>query len=148
MKALKTLILALAAGLTLAGCTKEEIFVQQGTEMIMYDYDVRSSQWQLWGDTYCATLDVPGITRSVVENGTVQVSRRYPGDNNGVDVWTPLPAMRVEVEEDTDGYDYYYTTFIDYEWTVGTVNIFVTTSDLYTGIRPDDMNFRVVITTQ
>ena len=145
MKALKTLFIALAAGLLLTGCTKE--YYVPSTPMIKYDYDVRSSQWQLYGDCYCATLDVPAITRSVVTNGNVQVSRCYPGDNNGVDVWTPLPMMRVEVTDGAGG-DYYYTTFIDYEWTVGTVNIFVTMSDLYTGDVPGDMSFRVFITEQ
>ena len=62
-----------------------------------------------------------------------------------VDIWTPLPCIRTDVTTGSDGGDYYYTTFIDYEWTVGTVNIFVTTSDLYTGDRPGDMSFRVFI---
>lgn|GEM_PF-6050328 len=44
------------------------------------------------------------------------------------------------------GHHFYYTTFIDYEWTVHTVNIFVTTSDLYTEEVPGDMSFRVIIT--
>lgn len=146
MKVLKTLFIALAAALLLTGCSKE--YYVPSTPMIKYDYDVRSSQWQLYGDCYCATLDVPGITRSVVNNGNVQVSRCYPGDNNGVDVWTPLPMMRVEVAEAAGGGDYFYTTYIDYEWTVGTVNIFVTMSDLYTGDVPADMSFRVFITEQ
>lgn len=143
MRAKKSLFLLLAAGLLLAGCTKE--YIMQGTETVYYDYDVRSSQWQLWGDTYRAVLDVPGITRDVVANGNVQVSRCFPGENNGVDIWTPLPMMRVEVTEAADGGDYYYTTFIDYEWTVGTVSIYVTESDLYTEDRPSEMSFRVFV---
>ncbi len=144
MKAMKTLFFLLTAGLLLAGCS-EDIYVE-GTKMIMRDYDVRSSQWQLWDDCYCATLDVAEITQSVLRNGNVQVSRRYPGDARNEDVWTPLPTMRVEVTEGSDGGDFYYTTFIDYEWTVGTVNIFVTTSDLFTEEAPGDMSFRVIIT--
>ena len=144
MKALKTFFILLAAGLLLASCS-EDVYMQ-GTEMTMYDYDVRSSQWQLWGDSWCASLEVPAITQSVLRNGNVQVSRRYPGNMHEDDVWTPLPSMRVEVTEGSDGGDFYYTTFTDYEWTVRTVNIFVTTSDLYTEEVPGDMSFRVIIT--
>ena len=144
MKALKTFFILLAAGLLLASCS-EDVYME-GTDMTMYDYDVRSSQWQLWGDSWCASLEVPAITQSVLRNGNVQVSRRYPGNMHEDDVWTPLPSMRVEVTEGSDGGDFYYTTFTDYEWTVRTVNIFVTTSDLYTEEVPGDMSFRVIIT--
>ena len=144
MKAVKSLFFVLAAAILFAGCG-QDVFVD-GTEMSMYDYDVRSNQWQLWGDAYCATLDVPAITRRIVDHGNVQVSRCYPGYGAEADIWTPLPSMRVEVTEGADGGDYYFTTFVDYEWTTGTVNIFVTTSDLYTQDRPGDMSFRVIIT--
>ena len=144
MKAIKTISFLLLAGLLLASCSRD--VYMQGMDMTMYDYDVRSSQWQLWGDAWCATLDVPAITQSVLRNGNVQVSRRYPGGMYDDDVWTPLPTMRVEVTDGVDGSDFYYTTFIDYEWTVRTVNIFVTTSDLYTVEDPGDMSFRVIVT--
>ena len=143
MKTKIIFLFLLAAILSLTGCT-EKVFVP-ADNVVTYDYDVRSNQWQLWGDSFMATLDVRDITRYVVTNGNVTVSRCYPGENNGVDIWTPLPCIRTDVTTGSDGGDYYYTTFIDYEWTVGTVNIFVTTSDLYTGDRPGDMSFRVFI---
>lgn len=144
MKAKLMLVLLLAAGLLFAGCS-DQVYVT-GTEMTYLDYDVRSSQWQQVGDSFRAVLDVPDITRAVVSKGNVQVSRCFPGENNGIDVWTPLPMMRVEVTEGSDGGDYFYTTFTDFDWTVGTVSIFVTTSDLYTGDLPGSMSFRVYIT--
>ena len=64
------------------------------------------------------------------------VYRRYEGN-----VWTPLPAMRTEKTEE----DIYYTTYVDYEWSLGKVYIFVTASDLYAGENPGDMSFRVAI---
>ena len=146
MRALKTLVLALAAGLLLTGCTKQ--YITQGLEMTYLDYDVRSSQWQYQEDGYYeedgyyrVTLDVPDITPQVVKYGNVQVSRYYPQNAT----WTPLPAMRVESYLDGDT-EFFYTTFTDYEWSERTVDIFVTTSDLYAGVRPDDMSFRVYIT--
>ena len=143
MKAMKYLFILLAAGILMTGCIQDTYV--QGTEMYMIDYDVRSNQWQPYGDCYRATLDVREITRDIVRDGNVQVSRCYPGDYNGMDVWTPLPAMRVESTV-VDGADYYYTTYIDYEWTFETVNIFVTASDLYMDDVPEDMSFRVIIT--
>ena len=116
--------------------------------MTYLDYDVRSSQWQYQEDGYYeedgyyrVTLDVPDITPQVVKYGNVQVSRYYPQNAT----WTPLPAMRVESYMDGDT-EFFYTTFTDYEWSERTVDIFVTTSDLYAGDRPGDMSFRVYIT--
>ena len=146
MRALKTLILVLAAGLLLSGCTKE--YITQGTEMYFLDYDVRAGDWYYYeagyyedDGYYGITLDVPDITRDIVKYGNVLVSRYYPQD----EVWTPLPAMRVESELDQGGNEIVYTTYTDYEWSERTVNIFVTASDLYAGVPPGAMTFRVYI---
>lgn len=144
MKALKTLLFVLSAGIFLAGCSKD-VYVQ-GTEMSMYDYDVRASQWQMGDGYYTVTLDVPAITNYVVRNGNVQVSRCYLGETENDDVWTPLPMVRVDAVPGSDGGEYYFTTYTDFEWSARTVNIFVTTSDLYMEERPGDMSFRVIIT--
>lgn len=112
----------------------------------MFDYDVRANQWQEGDRYYVVTLDVPAITNHVVRNGNVQVSRCYLGETENDDVWTPLPAMRVEAVPGSDGGEYYFTTYTDYEWSARTVNIFVTTSDLYMEERPGNMTFRVIIT--
>ena len=144
MKALKILFLALSAGLFLAGCSKDVYL--QGTQMSYYDYDVRASQWVAKDGYYTATLEVPAITNQVVRNGNVQVSRCYMGQTEDDDVWTPLPAMRVESVPADDGGEYIFTTFTDYEWSAWTVDIFVTMSDLYMGDPPDAMTFRVFVT--
>ena len=143
MKAKRFFLILLAAGMTLTGCGNR--VVVSGQQAIKLDYDVYSNQWERLDDCYRATLDVQGITRTVVNHGKVDVTRRYPGENYGVDVWTPLPCMRTEVEN-VNGADVYYTTFVDYEWTERTVNIYVTTSDLYTGNVPPTMYFRVYVT--
>ena len=142
----------MAASLLAAGCTKEyvtkeyyEETIIQGTEMTMLDFNVRSANWQIRDGYFEAVLEVPEITADVVNKGHVQVSRLY--NDNGVKTWTPLPAMRVSVEE-LDGEDFYYTTYTDFEWSVGFVHIFVTTTDLFTGDNPGDISFRVIITTQ
>ena len=152
MKAYKLFVLLIAAGLLGSGCSKEWISwpddEHSGRQdgMTMIDFEVSSSNWIEREGMFEVQLDVPEITRNVLRNGNVQVSRCYHGESNEDDIWTPLPAMRTDVITSDDGGDYYFTTFIDYEWTVGTVFIFVTTSDLYTGDRPGDMSFRVIIT--
>ena len=140
------------ACLLAAGCTKEYITneyydetIIKGTEMTMLDFNVRSSNWLERDGYFEAILEVPEITADVVNDGHVQVSRLY--NDGGVMTWTPLPAMRVGVDQ-IDGQDFYYTTYTDFEWSVGYVHIFVTTTDLYTGINPGDISFRVIITTQ
>jgi hypothetical protein len=144
MKSLKILFLVLSAGLLLAGCSKD-VYVQ-GTEMTYFDYDVRNSQWRAGDGYYTVTLDVPAITNHVVRNGNVQVSRCYLGETENDDVWTPLPVVRVNTAPGADGGEYYFSTYTDYEWSARTVNIFVTTSDLYMEDTPGDMSFRVIIT--
>ena len=151
MKTKRLFLLLIAAGLLLCSCT-EKVFVpfeetiRQDNKGYRFDYTVKSNEWELFGDSYRAILDVPEITARVVSQGNVLVSRRYPGENNGADIWTPLPCIRTGVVVGEDGSDYYYTTYIDYEWTTGMVSIFVTASDLYTGDVPGEMYFRVFIT--
>lgn len=144
MKTKRFFLLLFAAGLMLTGCVQR--VVVPGSNVVKLDYDVYSSQWQEFGDCYRAVLDVPDITQSVLERGNVTVSRCYPRENQGKDVWTPLPCIRTEVTEAEGGGDYFFTTFVDYEWTLGTVSIFVTTTDLFTGEVPPDMFFRVFVT--
>lgn len=138
------LFLLFAAGLLMTGCT-EKVIMPGGAQVVKLDYDVRASQWELYGDCFRATLDVRDITSSVVARGKVDVSRCYRGELDGQDVLTPLPYIRTEMTE-VDGNDYIFTTFIDYEWYKGTVNIYVTTSDLFTEYNPGDMSFRVYVT--
>ena len=132
-----------ALGLLLTGCMGID---SGGTYMKMYDFDVMSSDWQEGQGLFEAIVDVPAITADVVRGGNVQVSRRYRGENNGADIWTPLPAMRTESVPAEGGGEFIFTTYIDYEWTLGSLSVFVTTSDLYTGERPADMSFRIIIT--
>ena len=144
MKAKRFLLFLFAAGLLLTGCT-EKVYVPTA-DTTKLDYEVRASQWRLEGDSYRVVLDAPDITSTVVAHGNVQVSRCFPGENHGIDIWTPLPFMRTEMETNANGQNYYYTTFIDYEWTKGSVSVYATASDLYTGYAPGDMYFRVFVT--
>ena len=141
----------LAVVLLSSACTKEYITKEYiteetsyyGTELTFVDITVNSNEWRDQGGYFRAEKKVDAITKDVFESGQVQVSA-YMVDSNGVVTWTPLPMMRVDKVADED---FYYTTYTDYEWNVGYVYIYVTTSDLYTGDNPGTCSFRVFITT-
>lgn len=142
------MLLALAALVLLgtSGCTKkyytEEITYVEGVNLQSADFSVKSSQWKedQQAGYFSVQLNVPQITKNIVDYGTIQVMRKYEED-----IWTPLPIVRAEVTDAEGGGDYFYSTYIDYEWTVGKVFIYVTATDFYTGERPSDMYFRVNI---
>lgn len=149
MKTSRLLILVATAALSLTACRKEYITenIIEGNEMYTTDpITVKANQWTVDedGGYFTVTLSVSAITRDVVDNGTIQVLRRLT-DNSGNIYWTPLPVVRANEEVSDDGEVFNYSTYIDYEWGVGEVNIFVTATDFYTGENPGDMVFRVVI---
>jgi len=150
MKATKILLSLLAVCLLAGGCTNKyvtEEYYFQGLDMTLVDFTVRSGNWIYrdveYGNSdegfYEAILEVPQITRDVIDKGVVLVYRRY--NVNGSTIWTPLPAERTE--KTSDGL--YYTTFVDFEYSLGQVNVFVTASDLFAGDAPGEMSFRVAI---
>ena len=145
MKASKLLAAALAlalAGIAGSGCSQKYETVVEGANMQSVDYIVKSNQWIESDGYYTVQLDCPQITASIVNRGAVQVTRRLDGDTPGSVYWTPLPIVRAEYDE---AEDILYSTYIDYEWTVGKVFVYVTATDFYTGERPADMYFRVNI---
>ena len=141
----------LAVVLLSSACTKEyvtrEYITEEtnyyGTELTYVDIDVDSKEWRDMGGYFKAEKKVDKITKDVFDNGQVQVSA-YTFDSNNVMTWTPLPMIRVSKLEDED---FYFTTYTDYEWEVGYVYIYITTTDLYTGDKPGTYSFRVYITT-
>ena len=160
---MKKFLIPLAAALLLAtGCNKEYVtrqyITQQfigGMDMSLIDFEVKSDNWAVrevenGNDDegyFEAVLEVKEITKEVVEKGLVLVSRQYM---EGKDIiWTPLPANRTEKTFLKDGDNevpYYFTTHVDFEWSEGQVNIFVTASDLYAGATdPGDMYLRVAV---
>ncbi len=148
MKSIRIIALLFTAAIFSTGCSRYYFpgpSSERNSGMTVIDYEVSSSNWRELNGMFEVVLNVPQITYDVVNDGNVQISRRYPGENNGTDILTPLPCIRTDVTQTQDGSDYYYTTFIDYEWSAGTVSIYVTTSDLYTGDRPGTMYFRVFV---
>lgn len=143
--------------LLVTGCNKEYVtrqyITQQvigGMDMSLIDFEVKNDNWAVrevenGNDDegyFEAVLEVPEITQEVVKKGLVLVSRRYLDGSEYI--WTPLPAMRTEKTNLNDN-PYYFTTYTDFEWSEGKVNIYVTASDLFAGQNPGDMYFRVAV---
>ena len=154
-------LLALATGCRKEYITKEYITEQtiiQGLDMTLIDFNVQQKNWEVravengYDDEgyFEAVLEVPEITDKVVKEGKVMVDRIML-DNNDY-VFTPLPftfTTKEYMDEDQTE-PYYYNTHIDFEWRKGSIHIYVTTSDLFTGpddelIVPEAMSFRVAI---
>lgn len=153
---MKKFLLPLAAVLLMASsCTKEYVTKQyvteqkiiQGMDMSLIDFEVKSEHWtqrhmdNLNDDEgyYEAILQVPEITDEVIKKGLVLVYERLEEG-----IWTPLPAQRTE-RATVDGNPFNYTTFTDFEYQKGQVNVFVTTTDLYAGLKPGAKYFRVAV---
>ena len=138
MKANRLFLSAIAAVALLSSCSKDFFFEDvkdNSIQMSHYDYSVRSSDWELatsneGGYYLFTTLSVPEITRNVVNNGTVTVSWGQKGDD-GNTIWTPLPAVRAHVMDYDTENEYLYSTYLDYDWTVGSVYVYLTATDLF-----------------
>ena len=154
MKAKRILLLATAAlaFLSLSSCSKEYYVKDDGVQMEHIDYTVYSNDWDIQelsngGRLLSVLLNVPQITKDVVNYGSVTVSRRL-FDDNGNTFWTPLPAVRAESVDYGTENEILYSTYLDYEWTTGKVYVYFTATDFY--VDPDkatwpDMDLRVTI---
>jgi hypothetical protein len=154
MKAKRILLLATAAFalLSLSSCGKEYYIEDDGVQMKHIDYTVLNTDWDVQeldngARLLSVTLNVPQITKDVVNYGSVSVSRRLFDDNGNI-FWTPLPAVRAEYENYGTSEELLYSTYLDYEWTTGLVYVYFTATDFY--VDPDkanwpDMDLRVTI---
>ncbi len=144
MKKIYSLALTALVLLGAAGCTKEYYTVVQGTEMEWADYDVAANQWAVNQEDgyFMVELDAPLITREIVNEGDIRVSIKTVTDT-GI-TWQPLPLTRAEGWYETDdGHLVYYSTIIDYEWSLGKVFIYWTATDFVTEEAPPARTFRV-----
>lgn len=153
MKIAKYLMAILSVCALSVACTKDYyIEGDDGVQMSHIDYTIHSNDWAMeevstGGYLLSVSLNVPQISQQVVKYGSVTVSRRLT-DNKGNTYWTPLPVVRAESENYGTEQELLYSTYLDYEWTVGNVYVYFTTTDFY--VDPDkaawpDMDLRVTI---
>lgn len=126
------LLLSAVTLLSAAGCTQRYYDYQQGVTLSQRDFTIGSGDWyketQEDGAAFLsAKLNVPEITKDIVNYGTVMVSRKiYDGGNI---YWAPLPVSRAErIDYGTDQQQL-YSTYLDFEWGLGTVYVYYTATD-------------------
>ena len=128
-------LLAISVVASLSSCTKDNYYPSDSLTMYHYDYTVMRGDWQLasgnnGGYYLYAKLSVPEITRNVVEYGTVTISWEQK-DEYGSTYWTPLPVSRAEALDFGSDKQYLYSTYLDYEWSVGNVYVYYTATDFF-----------------
>ena len=124
----------------LMSCDREVEYDQ----MYSAEYDIRSSDWAWVDSYYTVALDVKQITRQVCSTGSVQCFIVYSDGSQAC-----LPLQRYLSYEYTDDTGQtatgYYSKMIDFEYGVGTVNIFYQMSDFYYEESPEAIRIRVVV---
>lgn len=145
MKNILKSIAIVAAALSLASCvTKEYYTVGSCTS---YDLVVRSNMWranvdQDGGTFYSCEFDVPDLTDQVYNAGLVTCYIDYDGAQQ------VLPCVRhrhENYEENGEWLDYQWTETTDFEYSIGSVTLYFTSSDFYDDL-PAAMQFRLVLT--
>ena len=108
------------------------------------EYDIRSSDWTAQDSYYTVALDVKEITKQVCKTGSVQCFRIY---DDGSQACLPMQRyLSYEFTNDAGQKEVgYYSKMIDFEYSIGTVNIYYQLSDLYYPERPEAIRVRVVV---
>lgn len=127
--------------LTAVSCEKEVIYDSTVTRT----YDIMSRNWKATEDGFSVILDVPEITRDVLDYGSVQCFIIYPDGAQ-----TCLPAQRYlsyEYVDETTGKKNvgYYQKLIDFEYNLGEVNVYYTMSDFYYETNPEELTVKVIV---
>ena len=126
----------------LASCQQE--YIQQDN-LYSVEYDLRPGDWTAMDTFFSATLDVREITKSVLHNGTVQCFIVYEDGSQACLPMTRYLSYEYVNEETGTTETAYYQKMIDFEYSVGTVNVYYSMSDFYYEQYPEKMTIRVVI---
>lgn len=117
----------------------------QGTELSIVDFTVAEKDWvydSIYYD-YHVWVDIPQITEDIYKYGIVQVALKETVYEK--DCFFTLPATYTLVVEDEERC---YNEMIDFDWTIGGINLFLTTDDYIYEPEPAEMVFRVYITSK
>lgn len=124
---------------------------RDGAEVIDIVFiNVDTKDWDCTSDKdnnyYFATVDMPEITKEVFEGGIIKMYRVFDYDTS-YPVQVEMPFTRHREEKVGPKEDDYvsWTETLDYEFGVGGMTIFFTTSDFYYDKQPESMRFRCVV---
>lgn len=119
-----------------------------GVESVVY-IPVEEKNWVYSGLTdnnyFQATVPVPELTEEIFDGGVVKMYRAFDYDTQyATQIEMPYVRLREEYPEG-GGEPFRYTELLDYDFGIGTVNIYFTVSDFFYGIKPGAMLFRCVL---
>ena len=129
------------------------LFVSCESQNDMYKfvktYTIHSDQWELEGGRdqlnsfYQAEIRIPELNRDIYEDGNVFCYMYQIVD--GVKVQTLLPFNLPLGQGNPNGSEHLWTETYAYDFTIGSIMLYVNRSDFYTNNRPPTTSFRVVL---
>lgn len=125
-------------------CTKDND--EQGAKLSVVNITVAEKDWTYESDNdqFHVWINIPEITEDIYKYGNVQVSLKeitYEKECN-----FPLPAIYTFNYEDEGVERRCICEFIDFNWTVGGINLFITSDDCEIQPIPENWSFSVYIT--
>ena len=147
----KILFLLMAAMVLLASCegpAGRDGFDGEATGWFVKTYTIRSQDWKLingedqLNSFFQAKVIIPELTNFIYEEGNVfcYLFQKI----NGVEVQTMLPFV-IPLGDDDGKTEDLWTEVYSSDFSPGSVMFYVNYSDFYTGNRPPDVTFRVVL---
>lgn len=146
MKKIHYLMAAVVCLLTLSACEgdtyypTEYVYQYNKTNLNLY-IDSNDWQWSREGNYYYYTFNVPELTQTIYDYGTVHCYREF---NQGAADAYQIPLPHIFTKQDgTETYQ----QFIDFSYLTGQVEIALTNSDLKydTTTNPESMYFHLVL---
>lgn len=133
---MKKIYFLFTIALLFVSCKQED----NGTSWEIINLEVRSSDWTVNTDDnglnryYFCAFEMPEITSAIYSQGTVLAYYTMDGAQ------IILPYVRHYENVDGD----MWTQTVDFDYSVGVLNVYVTNSDFFDEVPPA-MNFRVVL---
>ena len=93
---------------------------------------------------YHVWVDIPQITEDIYKYGNVQVALKETVYEK--DCFFTLPATYTYTVDDEGEQERCYNVTIDFNWTIGGLNFFLTSDDYIYAPEPEEWLFRVYIT--
>ena len=125
-------------------CTKDND--EQGTGLSIVDFTVAEKDWTYESDNnqFHVWINIPEITEDIYKHGNVQVSLKEITYEK--DCFFTLPATYTYTVDDEGEQARCFNETIDFNWTIGGLNLFLTSDDYIYVPEPEEWLFRVYIT--
>ena len=143
------LLLLLAAIILLTSCIGPKGDPGEGMGWFVKEYTITEKRWELMNGRdqlnsfFRAEIKIPELDKYVYDKGNVFVYMFQ--EVEGDEVQTLLPFTIPYGEERYNGQKHLWTETHSYDFTIGSIMIYVNYSDFYTSNTPPAATFRVVL---